>query len=214
MCLRSARNALEVNRVLEKTKSDLGCAPARFGTVVHHVFMATVVLVMDLCFNKIEGQEEQRQAEVMGACRMLREAKQDSVLSKMFLDPLMDILQKHRALILSDQKPLSSPQPGANNCALPDKRIYDTLKSVSQQPLRFPGVTSGNECTDNISPMAPPRPASQQYHMTETHDCTGIDEIMQNYIDFGPNMDIPRWNELFADLDSHKAMDGNDFFYE
>ncbi|KFX99466.1 hypothetical protein V490_01769 [Pseudogymnoascus sp. VKM F-3557] len=215
MCLRSARNALEVNRVLEKTKSDLGCAPARFGTVVHHVFMATVVLVMDLCFNKIEGQEEQRQAEVMGACRMLREAKQDSVLSKMFLDPLMDILQKHRALVLSDQKPLSSPPPAVNNsCALPDKRIYDTLKSVSQQPLRFPGVSSGNQCTDNISPMAPPRPASQQYHMTETHDCTGIDEIMQNYIDFGPNMDIPRWNELFADLDSHKAMDGNDFFYE
>ncbi|KFX97534.1 hypothetical protein O988_04814 [Pseudogymnoascus sp. VKM F-3808] len=215
MCLRSARNALEVNRVLEKTKSDLGCAPARFGTVVHHVFMATVVLVMDLCFNKIEGQEEQRQAEVMGACRMLREAKQDSVLSKMFLDPLMDILQKHRALVLSDQKPLSSSPPTVNNsCALPDKRIYDTLKSVSQQPLRFPSVSSGNQCTDNISPMAPPRPASQQYHMTETHDCTGIDEIMQNYIDFGPNMDIPRWNELFADLDSHKAMDGNDFFYE
>lgn len=215
VCLRSARTALEVNRLLEKTKNDLGCAPARFGTVVHHVFMATVVLVMDLCFNKIEGQEEQRQAEVMGACRMLQEAKQDSVLSKMFLDPLMDILQKHRALVLSDHRPLSSPMSRAKNYhALPDTRIYDPPRGLPQQPLRFPSVTGANEYTDNISSIVPSRPLSQQYHMTQTHDHTGIDEIMQNYIDFGPNMDIPRWNELFADLDSHQAMDGNDFFSE
>lgn len=214
VCLRSARNALEVNRVLEKTKSDLGCAPARFGTVVHHVFMATVVLVMDLCFNKIEGQEEQRQAEVMRACGMLQEAKQDSVLSKMFLDPLMDILQKHRALVLSDQKSLSFTPSGARNSHIsPDKNIDGPSNSISQRPLHFPTVTVANQCTDNTSPIVPVNPAGQQC-MTQTYDHTGIDEIMQNYIDIGPNMDIPRWNELFADLDSHQAMDGNDFFYE
>ncbi|OBT90022.1 hypothetical protein VE02_01624 [Pseudogymnoascus sp. 03VT05] len=215
VCLRSARNALEVNRVLEKTKSDLGCAPARFGTVMHHVFMATVVLVMDLCFNKIEGQEEQRQAEVMRACRMLQEAKQDSVLSKMFLDPLMEILQKHRAILLSDQKSLSlTPSRARNSHASPHKTNHWSSNTVPQRPLHFPTSNGANQCTDNTSPMAPVNHAGQQYDMTQTFDHTGIDEIMQNYIDIGPNMDIPRWNELFADLDSHQAMDGNDFSYE
>lgn len=215
VCLRSARTALEVNRVLEKTKTDLGCAPARFGTVMHHVFMATVVLVMDLCFNKIEGQEAQRQAEVMRACRMLQEAKQDSVLSKMFLDPLMHILQKHRALVLSDQKSLSfTPSEARNSHISPDKNIHESPNSISQRPMHFHNVTGANQCTDNTSSMVPVNPTVQQYDITQTYDHTGIDEIMQNYIDIGPNMDIPRWNELFADLDSHQAMDGNDFFYE
>lgn len=215
VCLRSARNALEVNRVLEKTKSDLGCAPARFGTVMHHVFMATVVLVMDLCFNKIEGQEEQRQAEVMSACRMLQEAKQDTVLSKMFLDPLMDILQKHRALALSDQKTLSCTPSGARHSQVfPDKNIGKSRNSVSQPPLHFPTNCGANQCTDNTSTIPLVNQTGQQCDAMQTYDHTGIDEIMQNYIDIGPNMDIPRWNELFADLDSHQAMDGNDFFYE
>ncbi|KFY16655.1 hypothetical protein V492_01183 [Pseudogymnoascus sp. VKM F-4246] len=216
VCLRSARNALEVNRVLEKTKSDLGCAPARFGTVVHHVFMATVVLVMDLCFNKIESQEEQRQAEVMRACRMLQEAKQDSVLSKMFLDPLMDILQNHRALVLSDQKSLSFTPSGARHSHVSQHRkAHEPPNRISQRPLHFPTATGANQCTDSTTPMAPPaNPSGQQYDMTQAYDHTGIDEIMQNYIDIGPNMDIPRWNDLFADLDSHQAMDGSDFFYE
>lgn len=215
VCLRSARNALEVNRVLEKTKSDLGCAPARFGTVMHHVFMATVVLVMDLCFNKIEGQEEQRQAEVMGACRMLQEAKQDTVLSKMFLDPLMDILQKHRALALSDQKSLSCTPSGAGHShVFPDKNIHKSCNSVSQPPLHFPTICGANQLTDNAGTIPLVNQTSQQCDAMQAYDHTGIDEIMQNYIDIGPNMDIPRWNELFADLDSHQAMDGNDFFYE
>ncbi|KAL5354336.1 hypothetical protein ACLOAV_000425 [Pseudogymnoascus australis] len=216
VCLRSARKALEVNHALEKTKSDMGCAPARFGTVMHHVFMATVVLVMDLCFNKIKGQEGQRQAEVMRACRMLHEAKQDSVLSKMFLDPLMDILQNHRALVLSDQKSLSLMPSGARNSHVSrDENIRESCNSIPQRPLHFPTVTGANQCADSISAMASVGSVDQQYDMTtQTYDHTEIDEIMQNYIDIGPNMDIPRWNELFADLDSHQAMDGNDFFYE
>ena len=79
--------------------------------------------------------------------------------------------------------------------------------------MHFPTVSVANQCTDNTCPIVPVNPAGQQC-MTQTYDHTGIDEIMQNYIDIGPNMDIPRWNELFADLDSHQAMDGNDFFYE
>jgi hypothetical protein len=51
--------------------------------------------------------------------------------------------------------------------------------------------------------------------MMQSYDDTDI-EMMQNYIDLGPNMDIPRWDDLFADLDSHQAMDigGNDFYCE
>lgn len=72
-CLHSACTVLEVCHMLEEKKDDLAFIPARPGTVVHHVFMAAVVPVMDLCFNEVDGHEEQRQAEVMRACRMLDE---------------------------------------------------------------------------------------------------------------------------------------------
>lgn len=215
MCLRSARTALEVNSLLEKEKTNLSCAPARFGTAVHHVFMATVVLVMDLCFNKIEGQEEQRQAEVMRACKMLQESKQDSVLSKMFLDPLMEILQKHRLLVLNGQESLPfTPSTARQLPTLPDR--HQPADSTSQQALQQPVATDINQFSNNTGSTAFDNSNGPQYDMMQAYDDTGIDEMMQNYIELGPNMGVPRWDDLFADLDSYQAMDvgGNDFYCE
>jgi hypothetical protein len=153
----------------------------------------------------------------MRACRMLQESKQDSVLSKMFLDPLMDILQKHRALALNDQQSLSfTPSVARRPPSLADRLLDQSADNIAQQPLQRPVDSNINEYTEDTSPTAADSSTGQQYDMMQTYDDTGIDEMMQNYIDLGPNMDIPRWDDLFADLDSHQAMDigGNDFYYQ
>lgn len=145
--------------------------------VVHHVFMATVVLVMDLCFNKAgheeQEQEAQRQEEVMQACRILDKLKQESALAKKFLDPLMETLQKHRS-----------------------------RHGVHQQSLvPEPATASGHDVPSPINNDAETLPV--------VNEDWAFDQMMQNYIDLGPGVDVPVWDDLLADFDSYNA-GGND----
>jgi len=177
-CLRSARTVLEVFHMLEDRKESLACIPGRLGMVVHHIFMATVVLVMDLCFNKAshekQEQEAQRQEEVMQACRILDKLKQESTLAKKFLDPLMEILQKHKSRYGVHQPLVPGPV------------------TASGHDHSIPSLVDNNSET---LPMA--------------NEDWAFDQMMQNYIDLGPSVDVPVWDDLLADFDSYNA-GGND----
>lgn len=162
--------------MLEDRKDSLACIPGRLGMVVHHVFMATVVLVMDLCFNKAghEEQEQQRQEEVMHACRILDKLKQESALAKKFLDPLMETLQKHKSRHRDVQSQSLAPGPG--NAGRHD---------------------------------VPSSPVDNPEAIRMANDDWAFDQMIQNYIDFGPSVDVPIWDDLLADFDSYHA-GGND----
>ena len=96
-CLRSARAVINVQNHLEgETTQAFASVHHRLCAVVHFVFSATMVLVMDLCFNKIEGQDEQRRAEVMNACKTLENAREQSTMARRFLESLLEILRKHK----------------------------------------------------------------------------------------------------------------------
>lgn len=193
-CLDSARTVLEVCSLLEEKKSSLTCIPARLGTVVQHVFMASIILVTDLCFSKDEGHEEQRQAEVMQACRILDGLKDESTMARKFLDPLMEILQKHRIRLLNQPStsPISGPPSGS-------KVQHTSATSVA-----------GAEDLGEASPTA----THQPFGATQDNDGWAFDEMMQNYIDLGANAEAPVWDSLFADFDSYRALGagGNEFF--
>lgn len=114
-CLECSRAVLQICYKLEEKKEDLELIPARLATLVHNVFMAAVVLVMDLCSNKVEVLEEQRQAEVTRACRMLDSLKQESAMAAQLAHPLMEILQKHKERLQSPAAPLAVVVPVANS---------------------------------------------------------------------------------------------------
>jgi hypothetical protein len=76
--------------------------------------------------------------EVMDACHMLEDLQQESIMAKKFPSPLMDILQKHQARVLSHQSTtLSSTSPLARQPfgsidAMPrTTNIYRTLCPVA-----------------------------------------------------------------------------------
>lgn len=48
----------------------------------------------------------------------------------------------------------------------------------------------------------------------QSNDDWGFDEMMQNYIDLGTNVEVPVWDSLFTDFDSYRALasGGNEFF--
>ncbi|RJE24526.1 hypothetical protein PHISCL_03113 [Aspergillus sclerotialis] len=190
-CLRSARTILEVCRIFQEKQGNVAYIPARLGAVVHHVFTAAVVLVMDLCFNKVNGDEEQRQEEVMRACRMLDELKRDSPMAAKFLGPLMEILQKYKVRLL-EQDPLSST-------------------SLPAQHGSFRPATAANPHTYNTIDQ----PATLDTRTAATSDDWDFDQMMQNYIDLGQNANVPVWDDLFAEVDSYNTLGSgsNDFFF-
>lgn len=190
MCLHSARAVLDASRVLEEEKGNLVCVPARLGTVVHHVFIATVTLVMDLCFNKAEGRDEQRREEVTGAVSMIESLTKDSTPDKSLLQPLMDILAKHKVRLLNRQ---TAP-------------VTDGQDISAEKIGRCP---DGGNFVTNLVPNNPANEAMQ------SENDLWFNGMLQNYIDVGQSIDVPGWDDLFADLESYQELDAgsNELFW-
>jgi hypothetical protein len=179
VCLRSARAVIHVKRLLEKEKSSFGSTHQRLFMIIHHLFLATIVLVMDLCFNRIEGHEEQRRVEVMDACKMLEDCKEQSDVAEKFLESLKDVLRKHKIL---------PPSSFIDSTSAKESSVAGTsmLRNESTECTRHP---------DNLDPSE---------GITLNIDIDFF-QTWQNYIDSGQNLDMPHWDHLFSDLDSHGA---------
>lgn len=105
MSLKSARAVLEDKRRSDalNINSHLHHRYKLSAYMTYHTFMATIVLVMDLCFNQKspsdgEDDEETRvtKAEVMEACRSLHQDQSTPGMGVTYLASLMDVLRKHK----------------------------------------------------------------------------------------------------------------------
>ncbi|KAI1619879.1 hypothetical protein EDD37DRAFT_196347 [Exophiala viscosa] len=152
----------------------------RMTCVVHHVFMATIVLVMDLCINKSEDDTE-RKAEVMEACNIMEETACQSPLARGFVNSLMDVLRKHKVRLHNlTGDGVDTPSSLNTTAHLGPPNILDTMTAPE-----IPLLPSSHLSQDN----------SQSYS-------SAFDEIWKDYVELGPNMDVPGWDSLFSDLDS------------
>ena len=95
LCLQSARHVVRTQSRLES--SDL-CIATRFKSLglLLGVFMASIVLLVDLCHNQSSPQQEERRGEIAGAFKTLEEARHESETAAKFLESLMHILRKHK----------------------------------------------------------------------------------------------------------------------
>ncbi|KAK0622210.1 putative transcription factor lepB [Lasiodiplodia hormozganensis] len=105
ICLESARKVVAAAQMFEEDeecrraeRGGGGCGEGRLSTVVHHVAMAAVVLVVDLCFSGLAegtGERERRKAEIREACRVLERARRESEMAARFLKSLGEMLKRH-----------------------------------------------------------------------------------------------------------------------
>lgn len=68
---------------------------ASVGIVAHNLYLATVVLVMDLCSNAGEMDQEELKVQVWRACKAFEEMKYISPLYERFTNALFHLLRKH-----------------------------------------------------------------------------------------------------------------------
>ena len=110
MCLQSARLIIQTETQLEKSGL---CVEIRYKYLglVTGIFLATTVVLMDLCHNKSSLQQGKRGREVADAFRILEQARHESETASRFLDSMMHVLRKHK---VSPPKPngVQMPNPG------------------------------------------------------------------------------------------------------
>ncbi|KIW69703.1 hypothetical protein PV04_05565 [Phialophora macrospora] len=191
--LESARSVIRMKELLHiEGGGDFVAVSARHSGIMYHIFMATIVLVMDLCFNKVaQGDDDAaRKAEVVAACKMLEDAKSESAMASDFLDSLMDVLRKYKVRLHNPRPPVAS----AEAAAVPEENRRPLISSTvdSQQSPPMPD-TQPQLLYD--SSAVPVQDASQ-------HHRSDFDAIWQEYVELGPNMGFPGWDSLFSDLDS------------
>jgi hypothetical protein len=119
LCLQSARKVIQTQSQLGNT--GLTATRFKFLGFMTSVFVATIVVLMDLCHSKSSPQQEKQRGEIADAIRILEEARNESETTAKFLDSLMHVLRKHKVLPLrpAGQQPLKAGrnwQGAAFNC--------------------------------------------------------------------------------------------------
>ena len=209
MSLKSARSVIQMKDLLREEDPDsFASVSTKHTGIIYHIFMATVVLVMDLCFNKAANGEDDaaRKAEVVSAFQMMEEARSQSRMANEFLESLMDVLRKHKVRLHS-QNILPNDAGESMGGEERESRPFQTAVGVHQRsdephhPTQQRMDASGDHLLPDIQQRQPYDYSIQPQDISQ-HYLSDFDAIWKEYVELGPNMDMPEWDSLFSDLDS------------
>jgi hypothetical protein len=153
--------------------------------VMHHVFMAAVILLVDVCFNWEDVLAEKRKEEVIDACRMLTRAQRTSPVARRAVDAMMGVLRKHWI----HERGLKCPQAEQASCA--------TWGNATVPAAHQADGLSRIPTPDGIH-YAPPFQALQKPLSVEVPLEDTWAEMLDGSAYVG--LDTPDWTELLNDL--------------
>jgi hypothetical protein len=190
--LQSARKVLEVKRMMDEQEPVFTPHSSMIWAVMHHVFMAAVILLIDVCFNWDDILAEKRKGEVLDACRMLSRAQQSSPIAREGISAMMDILRKH---CKQEKRPMSrglQTDPLASsmlNIAVPSLPGADLAATTSLGPKKvsFASQISDSQPTLLSEPLSDPLPLEVMW--TEMLDGSAFAELA-----------TPDWTDLLTEL--------------
>lgn len=147
ICIQSARLIIQTESRLDSSGYSGFSTATRYKFIglLLGVFMARMVLIMDLCHNnnKSPQQQEKQQAEIADAFRILEEARHESVTIAKFLDSLIQVLRKHNVSPPQRvrQQPLMPGGGGEQLSTASGGAVVDNA-AVTTQPYCEPAVVS------------------------------------------------------------------------
>ena len=121
ICLHSARMIIRAENLLEKEEIPFALARLKYCGALYCMFMAVLVLILDLCFNKSENnaqEEETRKSEIMVACDILEKSREHSGLADKLLESLKTVVRKHE-VSLPNLENMASNTNGNPNLVAP-----------------------------------------------------------------------------------------------
>lgn len=181
--LSAARKVLEIKRLMDEEEPRFSPSSSVIWSIMHHVFMAAVMLLLDVCYNGDDILADKRKEEVLDACRMLSKAQQSSALVKEGIDAMMGVLQGNYN---RTGKPVST-----------NSGLVSGVDALDSQTLAPPVVVE--EPMHASSLFVDPSGESDRIPPQEDRD---LEEIWSQWIDNGGNMDFDAedWTGLFSNL--------------
>lgn len=179
VCLQSARKVLEIKRIMDNDEPQFTPPSSVVWSVMHHVFMAAVILLMDVCFNWDDILAEKRKEEVLDACRMLSKAQQSSCTVREGINALMGCLQKH----WNTGKQSVPIDPPVINLPVDNPTRSVPAMGAPAVDIKQPSMDIRNTIGDE----------SEEKH---------LEEIWMEMLDSGGDLsfDTPDWTGLLTDL--------------
>ncbi|KAF7180069.1 hypothetical protein CNMCM7691_009235 [Aspergillus felis] len=189
ICLQSARKVLEIKRIMDEDAPRFMPPISAVWSVMHHVFMAAVILLMDVCFNWDDLLADKRKQEVLDACRMLSKAQRTSSLVSQGIQAMMDVLQKHWK---SGKHSSTDGQPSnlPSSPALGATAVAEPAQMVSYQDSETP-----------IDMKDSPADSSFLIAQNENQE-RPLEDIWTEMLDSGGDLNFatPDWTDLLTEL--------------
>lgn len=189
VCLQAARRVIEIKRIMDKEFPDTPSVTTAW-SVMHHVFMAAVILLTDICFNWDDILADRRKEEILEACRMLDRARKSSRLLREGINAMMDILQSRWRSISTDQ--LSSQQEEHHAQHQEDKDFHFIQHTGAQRRIEDVSASTAVYSSEN----------SVSFAIDATEDACDLENMWSEFLDSSAMMaGSPNdWMGLLSDL--------------
>lgn len=211
ICLRSARCVIELEKSMRLSGNDMHSqSTSRLWIVIHHVFMATVTLVMDYCINRDDPRGEERKREILDCYAVLEMEKEGSDIAKKGLEHLKRVMSEWRSGT-GNGSGSGDVTPGGNSNVIPQANHMTTAENVGQ-------IVQGTQSVPLVTPQT-----YQNFGMENAQVGTGIGSILAattnmdgTVMDFPPDLwlgpdafeDAGQWDSLFYELDNQSGAFG------
>ncbi|KAJ5640033.1 uncharacterized protein N7484_007895 [Penicillium longicatenatum] len=183
--LQSARKVIELKRIMDEEQPVITPNGSFFWAIMHHVFMAAVTLLINVCFNWDDILAEKQKEEVLDACRMLSRAQQASCIAREGIRAMMGTLRKHWK---QQKRPMSGTQPEPLAIAQkPLERSAEVGRMARLVPFDQPSSHSDEDTLD---------PRTADLNMVPLEDIWS--EMLDDSAQVG--LDTPAWIDLLNDL--------------
>lgn len=200
VCLRSARSIMELGNTIMTTSKDL--ITFKVWAINHHMYVATVILVMDYCFNRNEPRAKERKVEILECFEVLKRNNEGRTMI-----PGVQKLEK----ILRDAAGETDNEIGTYATRWGARAIDASVGSSHQQDT-LPTKPIERKAEHSSHLMAPlyehtvsvPRDISND--ATSQQTWLGFDFNLLENTHFDGNLDTSLFDELFQNLDSNNDL--------
>jgi hypothetical protein len=196
ICVKSARLIVQTEIRLQSSENFTSGRHKMIAFLLG-IFLATSVLLMDLCHNKSSPQQNRQPREIADALRILEEARHESDTAAKFLDSLMQVLRKHKIT-----PPKVAQQQGAIGGDASMAGLCETMVSgaTSTQPYGDPAVVPDPMAISNVLG------SNEAIYLNTIGDGAANGEDLSSYFNelaqsFEQGIDFD-WNDIFSELDS------------
>lgn len=96
VCLKAARSILQIEHRLEKENHAFSITRLKLTVVLHSLFLASIVLLLDLCSTSDATERAAKQQEMAEAWRIMEQAQRQSVPAARLMELLKQVMKKYK----------------------------------------------------------------------------------------------------------------------